>query len=218
MALEKAQIINSEDPNSKPIVVMFNPPELKVSSSNNYADTKAPGNSKEKKQFIGKNNDELTVVLFFDATRMDKSLRESVDPYGVGIYAYVDPILQLGRIQKNKKTPPKLVFAWGSEYFPCVILSIDQKYDYFDSAGIAQRAELTIKFQRHEPEEEAPAAKAKPSITKTIVKAGEDLTCFCYDPKDWRIVAEANNIDNPLVCENGGLTGLAISTAANSLL
>jgi len=212
MALEKAQIINTEDPNSKPIVVMFNPPELNISSSNNYADTKAPGDSKEKKQFISKNNDILTVSLFFDGTRMDKKLSESVDPYGLGIYAYVDPILQLGKIQKNKKIPPRLVFAWGSEYFPCVILSIEQKYDYFDSAGCAQRAELTIKFQRHEPDEETPAVKSKPAEKKATVKAGEDLTCFCYDPKQWRIVAESNNIDNPLAFENGEMTGQAITT------
>ena len=213
MALEKAQIINTEDPNSKPIVVMYNPPELKITSSNSYADTKAPGESKEKKQFIGKNNDVLTVVLFFDGTRMDQKLRESVDPFGIGIYAYVDPILKLGQIEKNKKTPPKLMFAWGSELFPCVILSIEQKYDYFDSTGCAQRAELTIKFQRHEPEEEKPAAKPKAAANKATVKAGDDLTCFCYDPKEWRVVAVSNNIDNPLTCENGEMTGQSIMTS-----
>ena len=217
MALEKARIENLDDPKSKPIVVMYNPPELKISSSNNYADTKAPGDSKEKKQFVSKNNDILTVTLFFDGARMEKDLGGSLDPYGLGsstgVYAYIDPILHLSRIPKNKKMPPQLVFAWGSEYFPCVIASVEQKLDYFDANGIAQRAELTVKFQRNDPEEATPVAKPKAADKKTTVKEGEDLTCFCYDPKEWRIVAVANDIDNPLACLNGEMTGQTIQTS-----
>ena len=211
MALEKARIINLENPNSTDISVMFNPPELKIKSSNNYADTKAPGDSKEKKQFVGRNNDVMTVVLFFDATRMDEATKNKMDPYGLGARAYVNPILELGKIEKDKKKPPQLAFAWGMEYFPCVILSIEQKYEYFDSSGIAQRAELTIQFQYHDPEEEkAPAAQTKPAAKKATVKAGEYAASFCADPKDWRGVCTQNNINNPFTFENGAMVGQII--------
>ncbi|NLT57992.1 MAG: hypothetical protein GXX99_03420 [Clostridiales bacterium] len=202
MPMEKAKIINTEQTGHRPIEVMFNPPLLEMSSSNSYADLKTPSKSQENQQFIKKNNDSLTVRLFFDTTRE-----------GVGVNTAVDPIIDLARVPKNAKQPPRLVFAWGEFNFPCVITSIDHKYDYFDSAGRALRAELVVKFQRCEPEaaaQEAPSPKAQKAEKQVTVKAGENLSCFCVDPKDWRAVALLNGIDNPLLFNQNEMVGMSI--------
>ena len=214
MAMEKAHIYNADDPKGKTITVMFNPPELKISSSNNYADTKSPGDSKDKKQFVGGNNDTMTVTLFFEYSRLEGEERVKADQAGSGIRYVTDPIIALARIPKDKKIPPKLVFYWGNEfYFPCVILSIEQKYEYFDSSGNPLRAELTVKFQRHEPAMPAALGLMTTRITKkmTNVLAGMDHTSLSKTPTDWR-KAEifANGSSDPMSFQNESMVGTNI--------
>jgi len=214
MAMERARIYNMEDTNSKPITVMFNPPELKISSSNNYADTKSPGDSKEKKQFVGKNNDTMTVVLLFDYSRLESAERAKADEAKNGIRYVTDPIIDLAKIPKNKKVPPMLVFNWGKEfYFPCVILSIEQKYEYFNSAGNPLRAELTVKFQRHEPAEpSAIALKVADKLSSfTKIVEGMDHTSMSETKTEWRKEEIfANGSVDPMAFQNETMVGMNI--------
>jgi len=207
--MEMAKILNTEDSNAEPITVMFNPPSMKLSSSNTYADMKNPGSNQDRPQFIKNNSDILTVDLFFDTTYKkageDKSVR-----------TIVKPILDLAKVAPNKKEPPKLKFAWGDFTFDCVIVSIDHNYEYFTSSGIAQRATLSVKFRRVEPVDmtaKKPSPKSLASVAKAeVIKAGQDLTCFCVDPKDWAVLAELNKIDNPFKVSSGDMIGVTLYT------
>lgn len=210
MPLTKAVIINTEIKGFEPISVMFNPPSLKIKSASSYADSRTPGGSQDKKQFISTDNDVLTVELFFDTTR-DSSDVSSV----------VNPILELSKIPKGKKEPPKLIFAWGDFNFPCIITGTDQTYDYFDSMGHALRATLVMTFLRCEHDETETQSK-KQNLTdkitkpKILVQAEQSLSdiaaCVCYDPTQWRLVALENEIDNPATFLNGDMVGQLISS------
>ena len=197
--------IHYQDKSKEHVTVMFNPEQMTCATSNNYADTKAPGDGKEKKQFVGKNTDTLTVTLFFDITRVNvaainKALAEKADPSEAYIKSpsskelekksvreVVKPIIEMSKIAKGAKTPPKLNFTWADYMFPCVILSIEQKYDYFDADGYAKRAELTVKFQRYEPEAQPAAGKAKDLVNNKVITEAMDHTCVCEEaPKEWR--------------------------------
>ena len=213
MAMEKAEIQSAENPANQTYTVMFNPPELKITSSNSYADTKSPGDSKEKKQFVGKNNDTMTVVLFFDCTRKGSEEYQKAIESKKGIRYATDPIIELAKIPKNKKVPPMLVFAWGEEFFfPCVILSIDQKYEFFDSAGNPLRAELTIKFQRHEPAEPyAAAAKKAKKLKMQKILEGMDHTSLSENKTEWRKEELfASGSCDPMTFQNGSMVGTII--------
>ncbi|MCL1848312.1 MAG: hypothetical protein FWF83_01365 [Clostridiales bacterium] len=218
MAMEKAKIIDMEK-GGKAIDVMYNPPSLKITSSNTYADAKTPGKNQEQTSFLGNNNDILTVELFFDTTRKDKALTDLLGG-SADVRKLVNPILELSKVPKDKANkegaePPKLVFAWGSYTFDCVIVSIDHTYDYFNSAGEAQRATLGIKFRRIEPSEAANKLKEKAQMTtvvKEVVKAGQDVTSFTEDPTDWRSVAELNDLDNPNLLAMGMMVGEMLIT------
>jgi len=202
MAMEKAMIINTDNAGQK-FEVMYNPPSLNITSSNSYADMNTPGGNQEKQQYIKGNSDVLSVELFFDTTRSGKNVRDEVDP-----------ILDLGRVTKGAKEPPKLKFAWGAYTFDCVILSIDHTYDYFNSSGQALRASLKIKFQRIEPAGASANTSLSSSlfdVVKTeVLKVGQDLTGLCDVPTDWRKIAELNNIDNPLLVCAGDMVGQVI--------
>jgi len=220
MGLDKARIIYEEETKDaaqvsteatnkttkKRIDVMFNPSSLKIRSATKYSDPK-PANVKETDpaklmldQFLRVENDILTVELFFDTTSEGINAR--------GVRSVVQPILDLAKTPKGGDLPPKLVFAWGDFDFPCVISSIDQTYDYFDSAGRALRATLAITFLGYEAEEKEkkeedkttpPAGKDEKD--KTQIKDGEKppevATRTTGDPTEWRQVYEAKGIDNP---------------------
>ena len=215
MGLEKARIVyeveNKDDKKAKTdakdkktlkrIDVMFNPASLKIRSATKYSDPK-PINTKGKElkelqQFLRVENDVLTVELFFDTTREGMNARD--------VRVVVLPILALAKAPKGGKLPPKLVFAWGGFSFPCVISSIDQTYDYFDSSGRALRATLAITLIGCDPspkKDEKPAAAAKGGKKETKIKDGEKLpeaaTRTNGDPQEWRPVAEAEGVDYPL--------------------
>lgn len=217
MGLEKARIVyeveNKDDKKAKTdakdkktlkrIDVMFNPSSLKIRSATKYSDPK-PINTRGKElkalqleQFLRVENDVLTVELFFDTTREGINARD--------VRVVVLPILALAKAPKGGKLPPKLVFAWGGFSFPCVISSIDQTYDYFDSSGRALRATLAITLIGCDPspkKDEKPAAAVKSGKKETKIKDGEKPPEAAArtngDPKEWRPVCEAEGEDNPL--------------------
>jgi hypothetical protein len=205
MPMEKAKILNKSKASNEAIEVMFNPPSLKISTGNTYANLQYPGVSLEKQQYIKNNSDILSVELFFDTTREGDDVRTKVDP-----------ILDLTKVPKDAKEPPKLVFAWGSFTFDCVIISIDHTYDYFNASGQALRATLVVRFRHIESEDAAPVkaaapTPAKPATKQKVLKAGEDLPGCCASPADWRSVAELNGIDNPLLVSTGQMVGQTIN-------
>jgi len=219
MPMEKAKIINTEKGGAT-IDVMYNPPSLKITSSNVYADAKTPGKNQEETSYMGNNNDILSVELFFDTTRRDKATTDALGS-SADVRKLVNPILELSKVPKDKQTakgekPPKLVFAWGAYTFDCVIVSIDHTYDYFNSSGQAQRATLAMKLQRIEPSEAANKLdenKLVNTVTKEVVKAGQDITSFSEDPTEWREVAELNELDNPNLLAIGAMVGTSIITS-----
>lgn len=198
MSIEKA-VIKDLDNNNALHKVMYNPPSLQITSSNSYAETKTPGGKPEGGlQFIKNNSDILSVDLFFDSTHENGS-----------VMPYIWPILNLAKVPSGKKQPPKVMFVWGDWDFEGVIISIDQTYDYFNSSGQAMRATLKIKIRSSLPEGEAEAPKpaAKKPVVKQVIQAGQNITCFCENPKDWQSVATTNNLDNPNLVSSGAMIG-----------
>jgi len=215
MGLEKARIVfeeekkdsalsdkaNTDKNASKRIDVMFNPSSLKIKSATKYSDPK-PLNTRDEKelqqleQFLRVENDILTVELFFDTTREGANARD--------VRSVVKPIIDLAKAPKGGSLPPRLVFAWGDFIFPCVIASIDQSYDYFDSAGQALRATLVITFLGYDPswkKDDAPTPAVNNEKKDTKIKDGEKppevAARTTGDPKDWRTIYKDKGINNP---------------------
>ena len=228
MALEKAKIQFEDEKAlmSRSIDVWFNPPSLIISSSNDYADLKNPGGSPDdKQQFIKMNADILAVDLFFDTTSLQREANGKITVLKPeereDVRDVVKPILELAKTRstKNKNEPQALAFVWGSFLFPCVIVSIDHTYEYFDASGKAMRATLAMKLRRIEsdaPVEEKPKTAVKKEAAKEVVKAGQDLTCFCAKPEDWKKIAEFNNIDNPILYSTGQKVGETIDVPSTA--
>ena len=121
--------------------VSFNPNELHFSQSAEYDSGKVPGDDIYSIQFTKMQVKECSFKLFFD-TFMNAKL-----PI-VGAYKNVkeltDKFVALIDIDKEKGSPPKIQFIWGSFEVTGYVKSITENYTMFSSEGVPVRAELDI--------------------------------------------------------------------------
>lgn len=193
MALTKAVIVNTDAKIPLPIPVMFNPPEYQLTRTSRFAEIKVPGLPSSVLQYVGSDAQTLTMELFFDTTNS-----------GVDVRTRTEAIVNLTAPNPLTKAPPRLLLLWGSLIFPCVLVSVKQHYEYFNSLGMPLRARLNVEFKGHDKLENLIAQLPLPQIDQAvrhIVKTSETLqeiaTEQLGDPNKWRKIAEVNNIDDP---------------------
>lgn len=199
MALMKALIINTDAIVPSPIPVMFNPPEYQLQKTNQYAEIGIPGLGSSLLQFVKGSTQTLTMDLFFDSTDT-----------GLDVRVFTRRVVELMAIQSETHAPPRLTFVWGSLVFPCILESVTQRFEYFNGAGMPLRARLTVTLKGYDLLENLLASIPLLSADRTkrrIVNTGETLQSIAAeeynDPRQWRPIAEANNIDHPLEIEVG---------------
>jgi hypothetical protein len=197
MALTKALIVNTDT--SALIPVMFNPPQYQLQKTNQFAEIGIPGLGSSLLQFVKGDSQTLTMELFFDTTDSQRDVR-----------VFTGQVVGLTVLNVHTHAPPRLLFFWGSLVFPCVLESVTQQFDYFHPAGQPLRARLTVTFKGHDLLEDLLASLPLESADRTKhreVKEGETLQSIAAqeynDPRQWRPIAEANDIDNPLTLTVG---------------
>jgi len=201
MPLTKALIINTDTPVPLSIPVMFNPPEYRISKTNQFAEVGIPGLGSSLLQFVRGNSETLNTDLFFDTTDT-----------GIDVRTFTEAVVALTSINATTHAPPRLIFVWGSLIFPCVMESVTQQFDYFNSLGQPLRAKLTVALKGNDTLEDLLSSIPLESADRTkgrVAKAGETLQAIAAqeydDPRKWRLIAEASGIDNPLRLRPGFL-------------
>lgn len=198
MAVTKALIINM-DAAVPPIPVLFNPPEYQLQKSNNYVELGVPGLGTTLLQFAHGTAQALSMTLFFDTSDL-----------GVDVHLATAAVLALTDLSQKTHKPPRLLFVWGTLVFPCVLEQVSQRLTYFNPAGWPMRAELDVTFRGSDLWQDALSLIPLQSTDKAkqhVVREGERLVDIAFeeadDPRAWRAVARANDIDNPLSLEPG---------------
>jgi hypothetical protein len=192
-------------PNGKEVKAQFNPQTLKLSFANQNKGGDQPGGSS--KQFVGSGTSKMTVELLFDTTADSSDVRKKTQEVAYFIQAKPQPK------DKNKRVPPGVSFEWGSFIFRGVVDSVDETLDYFSEEGIPLRATISLSISRQEieflfgnpgqamgakpggtspPPGTTPLEPARPgdSVQKMAGRSGQS--------GDWKTIAAANNIDDPL--------------------
>jgi nucleoid-associated protein YgaU len=203
MALMKALIINTDAVIPIPIPVMFNPPQYQLQKTNQYAEIGIPGLGSSLLQFVRGSAQTLTMELFFDTTDV-----------GVDVRLFTGLVLALTDVDSDTHAPPRLLFLWGTLIFPCVLESVTQTFDYFNPIGMPLRARLNVTFRGYDLLEDLLSSIPLLSADRTkrrVFKQGDSLQRIAAeeyeDPRQWRAIAVANNVDNPLTIAAGqGLT------------
>ena len=206
MGLEKATIIIEST--GEQIPVMFNPEEYTLETGNTFAEVGIPGLQASPVQYVRGNLRTLTMDLFFDTYEQVK--KDQIE----GVIIRRDVRQETRRITKllkhegATKAPPVLLFSWGNLNFRCVLEGATQRFTMFLEDGRPVRATLSVRFKEFEPVEIEIERGffIGPPIVHNVIK-GETLSQIAGealgDPRNWRELAEANNIDNPFDLPTG---------------
>jgi nucleoid-associated protein YgaU len=210
-ALAKLTITPEPASNLPPIVVLFNPNTYSITKSVSWSaagvNGQANGGTDRRKnapplQFGGGESRSLSLELFFDTT-------EETDNAKKDVRYLTNRIVKLTRIVRDldPQRPPVCVVSWGKETppgsdfpFTGVVTQLTQSFNLFLSDGRPVRANLTAAFLEYlDPTKDQ--LENDPEFTTRLVKRGDSLSSISAevygDPTMWRVIAEANRLDDP---------------------
>ncbi len=195
MALDKATIINENT--GEQFVVNFNPEEYVLSNGNQIAEIPIPGAARPPLQYVRGQASTLSMDLFFDSYEAGSDVR-----------VLTSQIVSLIDEDPRRGAPPVLLFAWGGFAFRCLLESVTQRFTMFLEDGRPVRATLQVAFKEYEEaqvEIEHGLFVGPPTIRNVI--AGDTASgvagAVLGDPEAWRVIAEANGIDDPFDLATG---------------
>jgi nucleoid-associated protein YgaU len=188
--------------------LQFNPASLSLSKSTEWRRTpsRMAGES-ALPEFVGSGPRSLSLEVFLDATAThDDSVEQAVEKL---MTACVPTPASLSR-----KTPasPWVRLDWGTSRttsFNGVMSALSVTYTLFDVDGHPLRAmcSLTIEEASVDPAGQNPTSGSLQARSTHRVVAGDSLPMLAWreygDATAWRIIAEANGIDDPMVLTPG---------------
>jgi nucleoid-associated protein YgaU len=222
MALAKLTITPIGDSKIEPFKVLFNPTSYSISKSVSWETAASEDGGQPRKtnvtlnapllQFGGGQSRTLSLKLFFDVTDYPLINGEKI----TDVRKLTNQLVKLTlkeRASNKEQPPPVCRISWGESDsknmdfpFVGVVDSLTQEFTLFDSDGRPLRANLDVSFKEFlKPEEDK--RKNDPEFTTRIVKRGDTLSSIAAemlgDPARWRIIADANQLDNPRALEIG---------------
>lgn len=180
--------------------LQFNPKEYSVQKSASWESKPAKGAKKASMpEFKGAEPRSMTVEVFLDRTDSD-----SADVTGdiETLFRCCTPVEKT--VGKNKPSPPFVQFVWGkTTSFTAFVKQVSVKYTLFrpDGSPVRATASLTLQEIPREPGNQNPTSGSLTARRTHLLVDGESLQSVAYreygDPTQWRVVAEANGIDDP---------------------
>ena len=222
--LMKAESVGLQDYSSNPqqpangdyrVEVQFNPETLKLNLSNQNSGGDQLAGSPT--QFIGTGSSTMAVELLFDTTASGIDVRKRTE-------AIAQFILGSSEGSSNEQRIPYIVsFRWGSFLFEGVMESMDETLEYFSEEGTPLRASVSFTLKRdslalyqenrltnrtNEPDQglwaDGPLQSAQPGQSLQSMAGNQGKS------SDWKGIAAANGIDDPLRLEAGVLVDLNV--------
>ncbi|WP_407696579.1 CIS tube protein [Streptantibioticus cattleyicolor] len=188
--------------------LQFNPATLSLSKTTEWRRTpsRMAGQS-ALPEFVGSGPRSLSLDVFLDATaRHDNSVERAVEQL---MTACVPTPASLAR---KAPASPWVRFDWGTAKttsFDGVLTGLSVRYTLFDVDGKPLRAicSLTIDEASVDPPGQNPTSGSPEARRTHQVVAGDSLPLLAWreygDATAWRTIAEANDIDDPMVLVPG---------------
>jgi len=193
---------------------LFNPAELTITKANDWKPAEKKGGNAPELRFQGGQSGTLALSITLDTT--DTGTDVAVHTNKLLDLLKVDSSLAGSDKQRNKARPPWVEFHWGKLYsFKAIVDRLQVKFTYFAADGMPLRAkaDLTLKQWKDEAEKDKPLQNPT-SHTDTLhtvhrLEHGETLDRVAArhyaDSTRWRLIAEANNVVDPLTVPTGTL-------------
>lgn len=199
------------------LVVQFNPQSLKLNLSNQNTGGDQPGGSS--KQFVGSGLSKLALELLFDTSATGADVRAETQKVAYFVMA------QEQEKKDDKRKPPNVRFQWGSFIFEGVIDSMDETLDYFSEQGVPLRATVSLSMSRDDivilrGNAQSGGAGNNSGATSPLdaARPGDSIASMAARigaSADWKAIASANDIDDPLRLEAGARINLNAKASAS---
>ncbi len=196
----------------------FNPAEYTVTKGNQYNPAANKGGNVPNWEFGGGKPRTVSLDLLFDSsierenehgqTVQEEDVRTDINK--LFDFMLVDDTLkqQDGR-DSHIGRPPRCRLQWARDtknHFPCYITKCDVTYLMFNPDGIPIRARARLTLDEAVDPEKLdgtnPTSRGEPGQRVRQVQEGDRLDWIAYDeygdPKEWRRIAEANQMFDPL--------------------
>jgi Contractile injection system tube protein/LysM domain len=188
--------------------LQFNPATLELRKTTEWRRTpsRTAGQS-ALPEFVGSGPRELSLEVFLDATAThDNSVEKAVEKLMKGC------VPTPASLRRKKPASPWVRFEWGTARttsFDGVLSSLSVTYTLFDVDGRPLRATcaLSIEEASVDPAGQNPTSGARTARSTHTVVAGDSLAMLAWreygDATAWRVIAEANGIDDPMALAPG---------------
>jgi hypothetical protein len=197
------------------IKALFNPTELSITKANAWNAETKKGTSFSKPAFGGGSPREMSVNLLLD---------DSIPNGERKVKEIADELLKMMDVPSGtgggnaKAAPPHVTFKWGDvPSFKAACTSLTITFQLFDHTGTPIRADVKLALKQVEPAPTSssnspsrptnPTTRSEGGLGVHIVRDGDSLHSIAHrsygDPGRWRLIAEANGIDNPLHLRRG---------------
>jgi hypothetical protein len=197
------------------IEALFNPTEFNITKTNDWSFDAIKGTSLPKGKFGGGKPREMQVNLLLD---------QSLPNDGMSVKEITDKLFKMMEVPSGSSAggpgsvPPLVTFQWGEMIpFKAACTSLTVTYQLFEPNGTPIRADVKLSLIQAETasskSSNSPAKKGNPTTRSAgglgihVVRDGDSLPSIAHDaygdPNHWRVIAEANGIDNPLHLRRG---------------
>ncbi len=211
--------------NGKTVDIQFNPESLKVTYANQNRGGDQPGGSG--RQFVGSSTSKLSLELLFDTTEVHETSgsQNDVRKKTESVAYFIKPKTPQASSDSSNRVPPGVSFEWGTFIFRGVVDSMDETLDYFSEQGVPMRATISLTIARQEIEflfgspgqagGTGPAAPGTPPPGAAPLKPAQDGNSVQQmagregRSNDWKPIAAANGIENPLRLQAGTLLNMS---------
>jgi hypothetical protein len=194
MALQKGKFYNA-DTDAEVVTCHFNPSELVLGRTNTWKEPESSGSNLPGLAFTGTKLANITLQLLFDSYEKRTDVR-----------ADTDKILGLMDVPSgnNQARPPHVYFGWGQfRTFRAVIAKVTQTFTLFLETGTPVRAKLSVELQEVPVAStgQNPTSRAAGARRIRVIQPGDTIDMIAAqelgNAGNWRILAEANGLDDP---------------------
>jgi hypothetical protein len=209
----------------KTVDIQFNPESLRLTYANENRGGNQPGGSG--RQFVGTSTSKLSLELLFDTTEVRETSdnQNDVRKKTEQVAYFIKPKTPQGGGDRSNRVPPGVSFEWGTFIFRGVVDSMDETLDYFSEQGVPMRATISLSIARQEIEflfgtpgqaggagPAAPGTPAPGAAPHEPAQDGDSVQRMAGRKgrsDDWKTIAAANGIDNPMRLEAGALLNMS---------
>jgi hypothetical protein len=203
MQLQKARLYNA-DTGAEVVQFHFNPHELTINKANEWKPKKSSGSNLPDVSFGGGGARTLDMTLTFDTSEQGSDVRVDTDK----VLSLMEASQSASATGKEKR-PPHVEFGWGAfRSFRAVITKINQKFTLFLADGTPVRATLQVSLQevpkvaaKKKGQGQNPTSHAAGARKVRVVQPGDTIDWLAADelgdPNLWRVLARANDLDDP---------------------